>query len=295
MTLRPQRCAALPCALLLAAAIAGYPLGAGWLSTGLLAWLLLLRRWPQAWLPGVLALLPVLDGAQWSGRLYLDEFDCLLAATVLAQALGPARPAARLGRWPALALGLVALTTASSLIIGCWPLPVPGPNSFNNYYSAYNGLRLAKGLLWALMLWPALAEELQHDADAARRRFALGMSLGLVTATLAVLWERATFPGLLNFSSGYRVVGLFTGMHVGGACIEAWFAMSLPFAAWWALTMRGWRRLAGVLMCLLGCYALVVCYARGGYLAAAVGLAVVAAGLGLKPRRGAMAARNPGP
>ena len=261
-----------------------WPLGGAWLALGLLAWLALLRRWPEAWLLLVPALLPVLDATPWTGRLYVDEFDCLLAATVLAQAWRPLRPAAVLDRWPAAALILVGVAALAALLIGCWPFPSPGPNAFNNYYSAYNGLRLVKGLVWALLLLPAVAEALQQDAAGTRRRFALGMSLGVLTAALAVLWERAMFPGLFNFSSGYRVVGLFSGMHVGGACIEAWFSMSLPFVGWWIFNSRGGSRLAAALIFLLGSYALVVCYARGGYLASAVALAVLLLGVGLRPR-----------
>ncbi len=263
--------------------VCDWPLGGAWLALGLLVWLALLRRWPEAWLLLVPALLPVLDATPWTGRLYLDEFDCLLAATVLAQAWRPVRPAAVLERWPAAALILVGLAALVALLIGCSPFPWPGPNSFNNYYSAYNGLRLVKGLVWALLLLPAVAEALRQDAAATRRRFALGMSLGVLTAALAVLWERAMFPGLLNFSSGYRVVGLFSGMHVGGACIEAWFSMGLPFVGWSIANRRGWPRLAAALIFLLGSYALVVCYARGGYLACAVALLVLLLGLGLRP------------
>jgi len=281
----PYRCAALGCAALLLGMIRDWPLGGGWLAAGVLAWLALLWRRPQAWLVLLPALLPVLDATPWTGRIYVDEFDCLLAATVLFHAWRTPRQSAVLEPLPALALWLVGAAALTSLFIACWPFPAPGLNSFNNYYSPYSGLRLVKGLFWALLLLPPLAHALREDGMAVRRRFALGMSLGVLSATLAVLWERAMFPGLFNFSSGYRVVGMFSGMHVGGACIEAWFAMGLPFAAWWTLNNRGWRRLGGALIFLLGSYALVVCYARGGYLASAVALTVLLGGLGLPAGR----------
>ena len=189
-------------------------------------------------------------------------------------------------------LALFCLSTAAALVIGAWPFPAPGLNGFNHYYSPYNGFRLAKGLAWALLLWPALREELAHDVAKTQRRFALGMGLGVLLAALAVVWERLVFTGLLDFDSGYRVVGLFAAMHTGGAYIEAYFALALPFLAWWTLASRNWpARLAGAAMLALGSYALLVTYARAGYLAAAAGLLVLA----LAPRLRARARQRAAP
>ncbi len=77
--------AALPCAGVLALAVPGYPLGALWLGAGLLLAAALQWRWPRAWLVLVPAALPVLDLSPWTGRFFVDEFDALLAVTVLVQ------------------------------------------------------------------------------------------------------------------------------------------------------------------------------------------------------------------
>ncbi len=284
----PDLLAALLCAGVLAAAVSDYPLGAHWLGAGLLAYCAVLRRWPQGWLLLVPAALPVLDLAPWTGRFFIDEFDAMLAATVLMHALraAPGAPAAR--ALPATARAWLALfcgSTCLALIAGAWPFPAPGLNGLNHYYSPYNGFRLAKGLGWALLLWPLMREALATDVVKTQRRFALGMGLGVFAAALGVLWERAAFTGLLNFDSGYRVVGLFSGMHTGGAYIECYFALALPFLAWWTLgSQRGGERLAGAAMLALGSYALLVSYARAGYLAAALGIAVLA--LAPRLRRG---------
>jgi hypothetical protein len=279
------RLPALLCAGLLAGAVWTYPLGRWWLAAGLAAWLLILKRWPQAWLVLLPAALPVLDLAPWSGRFYVDEFDCMLAAAV---ALMSWR---RIGRTPgmpriaALACILFGLSWLVSMLKGAAPFPAPDLNSFNNYDSPYNSLRLGKGLLWAWLLWPFLRDALQRDPRATEHRFGFGMGLGVLAAALAVLWERAAFPGLLNFSSGYRVVGLFSAMHTGGAYIEAYFAIALPVLAWWTFSARGWRwRAAGALMLVAGLYALLVTYARAGYLALAVGAVVLAAGMAWRTR-----------
>ncbi|WLI88900.1 hypothetical protein Q4S45_19685 [Massilia sp. R2A-15] len=283
----PGALAALPCAAVLAAVVPGYPLGPLWLGAALLAAAALLLRWPGAWLLLVPAALPVLDLAPWTGRFYLDEFDALLAVTVLALAWrAPAPPAAGMGRAGRRWLTLFCLSTLAGVALGAWPLHWPGLNDFNHYYSGWNGLRLAKGLGWALLLWPALRNALAQDVVKTQRRFALGMTLGVAAAALAVVWERAVFTGLFNFDSGYRVAGLFSAMHTGGACIEAYFALSLPFAAWWTLDSRRWpQRLAGVAVLGAGSYALLVTYARAGYLAALAALLVLAAAPRLGPHR----------
>jgi hypothetical protein len=278
---RAFRAACLLCAGAVLAAAWSYPLGGAWLLGAALLVGVLLWRWPQAWLVLVPAALPVLDLAPWTGRFYFDEFDCLLAATVALRGWRTAPPGApATSAAGGAAVLLLTLSCLVSVLIGGWPFPPPGLNGFSHYYSPYNGLRMAKGLVWALLLWPLLRDELRRDAAQTQRRFALGMLLGALGAALAVVWERAAFTGVLNVTSAYRVVGPFSAMHLGGACIEAYFAMALPFIAWWTLAARGTRRrLAGTLVFALAGYALAVTYARAGYFAAGLGMAVLAFGL----------------
>ncbi len=56
------------------------------------------------------------------------------------------------------------------------------------------------------------------------------MALGLGTVSLAAIWERMAFPGLLNFSADYRTTALFWEMHVGGAALDGFLVLTLPFA-----------------------------------------------------------------
>jgi hypothetical protein len=286
------RAACLLCAGAVLAAAWSYPLGGAWLLGAALLYGALLWRRPQAWLVLLPAALPVLDLAPWTGRFYFDEFDCLLAATVAWRGWRAAPPGApATGTAASAAVLLLALSSLVSAAVGAWPFPPPGLNGFSHYYSPYNGLRMAKGLAWALLLWPLLRDELRRDVAKTQRRFALGMLLGALGAALAVVWERAAFPGLFNVADSYRVVGMFSAMHIGGACIEAYFAMALPFVAWWTLGARGTRRrLGGALVFALASYGLVVTYARAGYVAAGLGMAVLAFGLWARRR-----APPPGP
>ena len=65
--------------------------------------------------------------------------------------------------------------------------------------------------------------------DRTGRQLALGIAIGLGTASLAALWERLAFTDLLNFSSDYRSTALFWEMHVGGAALDGWLLLTIPF------------------------------------------------------------------
>lgn len=58
-----------------------------------------------------------------------------------------------------------------------------------------------------------MRDALAADVVKTQRRFALGIGLGVFAAALGVVWERAAVTRLLNFDSGYRVAGLFSGMR----------------------------------------------------------------------------------
>ena len=243
----------------------------------------LLRRWPHCWLLLVPAALPVLDLAPWTGRFFLDEFDALLAATLLMRAWRGRRVPRRRPRRPADApargwLALFCCSTCLALVIGAWPFPAPGLNGLNHYYSPYNGFRLAKGLGWALLLWPLMREALaptwQTRNAASRSAWDSACSLAALGVRVGAR-RRSPACSISTAATGWSAC--FPRMHIGGAYIEAYFALALPFLAWWTLASRRWRaRLAGAAMLALGSYALLVTYARAGYLAAAIGMLVLA-------------------
>ncbi len=241
------------------------PLGTVWVLSMFLVYMALLWWRPDLWLVWILALLPLLDLTPWSGSLYWTEYDTLLLVTI---GVGYWRlsPRAQLAlRKPAkLLLALFGLSAVISLGIGLWPLGALDHNSFASYTSSYNAFRVAKGLLFALAFIPLLGYEWNEPAKAARR-LAFGMTLGLAAEVLYVLWERATFSGLFNFETDYRITGSFPGMHIGGAYIEAYLVTALPFVALWAWQQRhmGVTVLAAGLYG-LGAYSVMVTFSRGG-------------------------------
>ncbi|NEX21017.1 hypothetical protein G3480_11955 [Thiorhodococcus mannitoliphagus] len=255
---------------------------------------------PALWLIFLPLLLPVLDLRPWTGRIYVDEFDACVLITLAAYllrgrytpSLGAIPPFSRL--LLALFIGLVLISLFRTL----HPWPSVDANSFFSYYSPFNALRVSKGLLWALLLYPAWVAEDRSDAACARRYLFLGMSFAGLAVLAVVLWERgfystlffwsniyAPISSLLDFTTPYRVTALFADMHTGGTAIDGWLLLTLPFTAAAFLTARGpiVASLSGIAV--LGVlYTAFVTFSRGVYLGVFVAIAVAALMLILRRR-----------
>lgn len=270
-------------------AAATSPLGPAWVSTALIAYILLLWWQPGLWLICALAMLPLLDLSAWSGRLFWTEYDTVLLATIGASYLR-LRPGLfiqpALTRPALLLLLLFGLSMAASLAIGLFPLAPFDHNAFANYNSSYNALRGAKGPLFAIALIPLLSLERAAPARTARK-LAIGVTLGLAGTVAYILWERATFPGLFNFETDYRITGPFPGMHIGGAYIEAFLTAALPFVALFAWhRQRLWPVIFAIGLYGLGAYSIMVTFSRGGQVAFALSTFVLLAGFARLSLRG---------
>ena len=239
-------------------------------TAGFVAWVLVALRWPEAWLVVVPLALPWLNFAPWTGAMLVEEFDLLLLGTLAA---GFARRGWRVRLpHPPVARGLrfLALLSAGSLLVGLWRGVVDAGGAsfgwFDGYVEAGNSLRVGKSLAFALAFWPLLRDALRIDPGRSMARFALGMQGGLMLVGLAVLWERAAYPGLLDFSTAYRTTALFWEMHVGGAAIDAYVALATPFAAWGVWSARTPRSfaVAGALA-VLAAYTGLTTFSRGAY------------------------------
>ena len=232
-----------------------------------------------AWALGILvAALPVLDLAPWSGRFFLDEFDALLWVGLgIAYVRMPRTTQSRVRQnlLVPMVAGLVALAYAIGTARGALPFPLPDANAFSNYYSPYNALRIGKGALWGFWAW-GLFRRLEFAGLDARRPLAWGLVAGLAATVAVILWERVAFSGLWNVSDSYRVTGPFSAMHTGGAYIECFLAVATPFLMVLLLEKRHWLvRLAGLLLLLATTYALMVTFSRNGYAAFLVGVSIV--------------------
>ena len=246
----------------------------------LAAWAVFAYRVPSAWLFVLPACLPALNLSPWSGWIGVEELDILLLGTVAAgyarwASHATERPPPLSGPGLAVVLGVAAFTGFAlwrgMADAGGWDF-----GWFQGYTEPLNSLRVAKSAIHALLLLPLLRREWHADRERAFRRFALGMLAGAAVVTLAVLWERAAYPGLFDVSAPYRTTALFWEMHVGGAAIDVYVVLCTPFVAWslWAARAK-WQWLAAALFALLWAYACLTTFSRGVYLGVAAALLVL--------------------
>ena len=236
------------------------------------------RRGVPLWLAVVPGLAPVADLALWTGQIQLTESDALVLLAIalggLARALATGRPDEPV-RWrfgplqwlvllPMLASYLLSTDWSALGRIGVDPALSSG------YASPLNGPRLAKGFLLALLLLPLLLSSARMRRAGAC--LAGGLLAGLFAVSIVAGWERWAFPGLSDFSADYRTVALFWETNVGGAQLDGWLALSLPFLLWALIRERSNLRLLllGALGLLAG-YVTFTTFSRGLYAGAVLG------------------------
>ncbi|MDO9227566.1 MAG: O-antigen ligase family protein [Pseudomonadota bacterium] len=244
------------------------------LASGLLLYGILLWFFPLAWLVAVPAALPLLDLAPWSGRFFFDAFDLLFITT--AGVLFLKRPAPRQGKLsPAVPALFLALFLAA--LIGSLPSLLPllplDANAFSSYWSPYNSVRVAKGLLWG-GLFLVLIRRGHGSLSRVGTLLAFGMGLGLLGVGMVGLWERWLYVGLSDSTQTYRIFATFSSMHTGGGHIEAYLVASLPFL--WLGMARFRTLLLAIPLMALTVYVTIYTVSRGGVLALGVVLLVLA-------------------
>jgi hypothetical protein len=238
-------------------------------ASALTIWVMVAARYRGLWLFALPALLPIMNFSPWTGWLVFEEFDLVVLGLLgagLGQRAWELRP--RLGK-QAIPLAqesshdgyiAIALVAGALGVLGLWRGFADAGGWtfgwFDSYPQPLNSLRVDKSLLYAAALVPLLHDEFRRSTPDAVRRLALGMQVGLALVGLAVLWERAAYPGLLDFSSTYRATATFWEMHVGGAAIDAYLVLATPFAVWalWsARSRRAWA--AAAFVAVLTCHA----------------------------------------
>jgi hypothetical protein len=251
-----------------------------------LAWVLVAWRLGCAWLFVLPALLPVASLAPWTGWVVFEEFDLLLLGALTggyARAVRPARAVRQPSAAPitldtpaCLAMSALALLTLAGLVRGLADAGGPLFGWFHAQADAMNSLRVAKSTLVLLLMAPLAVRQIGHDPHGAFRLVAQGMVAGAALLCALVIRERAAFPGLLDWQLPYRTTAWFWDMHVGGAAIDAYLAITTPFVAWALWAARSWWRwLTAAALAVLWAYAGLTTYARGAYLGAAVSLLVL--------------------
>ena len=273
-----------------------YPIGRWLLLAGLLVYSAALVRSPLIWLAVLPSMVPGLELAHWSGRLFLEDIDILFLFTVAWLAwCTPAAQAASLHRWPLkvyVALVLLVVSYSASLIVGLMPLPNwHDPNLTATFVSPANALREFKGFFWATLLSPFVVRAYREQPETARNMLVAGMVAGGMFTGVVALWERGVWQALmygrnvwqllsplLDFSTPYRVTGPFAEMNTGGEAIDGYLALAWPVLTLSVLlARRTWTLALSALSLSLVIYALVTTFSRGLYLSLAIaGLAGLA-------------------
>ena len=250
----------------------------GVLLAGVLAAAAAATWWrPQAAMLVVPAALPMLDFAPWSGRFFIDEFDLLcLACLAVAWVRSPRPPGSRGMAAPMGVFVVFALSLAISTVKGMGTSWAWDANTLSHYYSPLNGLRIAKGAVWAA-LFALLYRRLVDGRVDAAGWVSGGVAAGLVLTVALIFWERLAFVGNpFDFSADYRVTGPFSAMHKGGAYIECYLAVAAAFVMTELVNRRHLAVNLGGLLLLGGtAYAMLVTYSRNGYAALAAVMLVV--------------------
>lgn len=250
------------------------------LSLVFVAWCGVVFYQPATW-PFVLpALLPIAGLSPWTGWLGVEEFDLLvLGAAAGSQARLASEPSGGTpGEHPGrFCLGLVLFFWLLALVRGLLDAGSFGLGWYQSYEEPLNSLRVAKSLLFVALLLPSLRRLRQKSPVLLTRRLAAGVASGLALVSAAVVWERSGYPGLLDFSTPYRATALFWEMHVGGAALDTFLILALPFAVYalrHAPTAGRW--VLAALLAVTACYAALTSFSRAVYLGAAVALGVLA-------------------
>lgn len=254
-------------------------------------WALWVAWQPGAWLWLLPAALPVANLSPWTGWLVFEEFDLLVLGALCAlharrwwaddrPPLGSDSPW-RTQRGRAVLTGALWLLAMVGWAIGSSRAGggIGDLSGFAAHEDPLWSLRASKGLIWALLLWPWMREELAAAPRRSMHRVGRGMLLGLVAVGAVVLDERLAYPGLYDFASHYRTTALFWEMHVGGAAIDAYLALATPFAAWALWRAHAERQIArwllASLLAVLVTYACLTTFARGVYLATVASMLVL--------------------
>lgn len=231
--------------------------------------------WSLLLMPGIL---PVIGLAPWTGWLTFEELDLLVLATAAGgYAKYFIRPQSFGGQPLAKIFVVLLLAFAVSVIVSMFRGFSDSGGFHFGWYQGYsdsmNSVRISKSFFLALLLLPWIRQLQNQDAAKFERYLSNGLVLGLGLASLAAIWERLAFTGLLNFSSDYRSTALFWEMHVGGAALDGWLLLTFVFSIWVLLRATG-RLQQGIALAVIAIalYAALTTFSRGVYLGLIVSL-----------------------
>lgn len=262
-----------------------FPYGQILLLIGLSFYFVAFQFYPCSWLIVIPTLLPLLYLTPLTGRLFFDEFDLFILVTIAAYLWKNKRPLTSDQQIPIggkLILILFCIFYFIAMLRGLLPLNEINLNSYANYYSHLNSLRIAKGFFWALCMLPIWKYSKTLYPDKVEKFFSFGMLLGSMGVFVVMLWERGVLVdifyakdkysllhGFLDFSTQYRATGLFSEMHVGDSATDGYVVLALPLVGYFLATSQNkYQLILGILAVFGVMYSNVVTFSRGVYLGA---------------------------
>ena len=248
---------------------------------------------PRLWLFALPALIPVVSFASWTGSMAIEEIDLVglaLAAGAYARLPLSDRGGTRAAGVPGVRERPQHLSVVAVTFVTLFALSIAGAlyrgvvdagglrwGLYDGYYEALNSVRIGKSFALVLLFAPLLLVAMREPRGRAVNLLASGFAIGAGLAAMTVVWERYAFTGLLNFSSDYRATGMFWEMHVGGAALDGYLALGVPFVVWAFMRASGRNAAAAAAggLSLLVSYACLATFSRGVYLAIPISLALL--------------------
>ena len=131
------------------------------------------------------------------------------------------------GPWIFLGLSVVV-----AMSLGLSRLPVaPWGDQLSVYFTGLNSLRIAKGYIWGILFAGcALSASASGGGFKWRKHFVWGMQCAMLYVGCFMIVERWLFESLFDFSREFRASGPFFTMHIGDQHVDAFIALSIPFA-----------------------------------------------------------------
>jgi len=268
-----------------------HPLSPLFLTVFFIIWCLAVFKYPSIWLLILPALLPVSSFGAWTGWISVEEFDLLVLGAATGSLANRAcsqmitvrqRPGdgvlagPKSFPWIKFWIGLMALSYSLALARGLHDALGDASGWQQTYTGPLNSLRVAKSFFFNLLLLPSLNSLLRNTPVRVGRYLALGAVIGTGLLSVAIAWERAAFPGFFDFSTPYRTTGLFWEMHVGGAALDFFLVLSVPFVVYTVVNATDRIRwFFAALLAVLATYVCLTSFSRALYLGVVLSLCIL--------------------
>ena len=244
----------------------------------------------HAWLISLPLSIVLFDFSSYSGRFIFNELD-FIVITIIGSALFTQQfrlhfPIKTTTLVPIL---LSALAISAIDFSELWQV-MNEPLTHNPYYSSAYHFKVAKGVLYGLLLGVIFSHQYRENSTSLIKHLIFGGWVASFCMFIVVLWERHTLVPLFNFepwwaiasslldlTSSYRVTGLFSDMHTGGEAIDGIYLLLVPlniFGFYWFERIN--FRLMSLLALFMIAYCIMVGFTRATYFSMAISLAVFA-------------------